>query len=65
MREARPVGARHHPLEITLDPDGILLSRQTESLREPADVRVHDDALRVAELGRDDIRRLAGDAREA
>ena len=65
VREAGPVGARHEPDEVALDLDRILLPRQPEPLREAADVRVDDDPLRLAELGRDDVRRLARDARQA
>ena len=38
---------------------GSSFRRQAEALREPAHVRVDDDSLRVAELGRDDVRGLA------
>ena len=62
MREAVPIGARDDLDEVALDLDRILLPGQPEPLREPAHVRVDDDALRVAELGRDDVRRLARDA---
>src|SRR5581483_11308346 len=65
MREASPVGARHEPDEIALDLDRILLLRQPEPLREPAHMRVDDDPLRLPELGRDDVRRLAGNTRQA
>ena len=44
---------------------GSSLPREAEALREPAHVRVDDDALRVAELGRDDVRGLPRDARQA
>jgi hypothetical protein len=54
---------RHEPLEIALDLHRVLLPRQPEPLREPANVGVDDDPLRLAELGRDDVRRLAGDPR--
>ena len=65
MREAVPVGLRHDLHEVALDLDRILLARQREPLREPPHVRVDDDALRIAELGSDDVRRLARDARAA
>ena len=60
-----PVGARDELDEVALDLDRILLPRQPEPLREAAHVRVDDDALRVAELGRDDVRGLPRDARAA
>jgi len=60
-----PVGARHDPRQVALDLHGIVLLCQTEPLREPAHVRVHDDPLRVPELGGDDVCGLAGDARKA
>ena len=56
--------ARDELHEVALDLHRILLLRQPEPLREPAHVRVDDDALRVAELGRDDVRSLARDAGE-
>ena len=62
VREARPVRARHDALEVALDLHRIVVSRQPEPLREPAHVRVDDDALRVPELGGDDVRGLARDA---
>ena len=65
MREARPIGARHDLLEVAFDPHRVLLTGQAEPLREPPDVRVDDDALRVPELRRDDVRGLARDAGEA
>ena len=65
VREARPVGARDEPHEVALDLHRVLLPRERETLREPPHVRVDDDPLRVAALGRDDVRRLARDAREA
>ena len=51
--------ARHELHQVALDLHRVLLPRQPEPLREPAHVRVDDDALRVAELGGDDVRRLA------
>src|SRR5262249_20733816 len=65
VREARPVLARHETHQVALDLDGILLLREAETLREPAHVRVDDDALCVPPLGRDDVRRLARDAGKA
>ena len=62
VREPRPVGTRDDALEITLDLHRILVPRQAEALREPSDVRVHHDALRVTELGCHDVGRLARDA---
>ena len=62
MRETRPVGPRDDLLEVALDLDRVLLPGQPEPLREAANVRVDDDALRVPELGGDDVRRLAGNA---
>src|SRR5438552_7172173 len=62
MWEATPVGTRHEPLEVALDLDRIFLPRQPEPLREPAHVRIDHDPLRVAQLGGDDVRGLAGDA---
>ena len=64
VREASPVVARHELHQVALDLHRILLPREAEPLRQPADVRVDDDALRVAALGRDDVRRLARDARQ-
>ena len=43
---------------------GILLPREPEPLREAPHVRVDDDPLRLAELGGDDVARLARDARQ-
>jgi hypothetical protein len=63
VREHAPVLARHEALQVALDLDRVVLSRQAEALGEPADVRVDDDALRLAQLGRDDVRRLPRDAR--
>ena len=65
MRETSPVGARHHSLEVALDLDRVLLTRQAEPLRETPDVRVDHDPLRVPELRRHDVRGLARDARKA
>src|SRR5215475_11682649 len=65
VREDAPVLARDEPLQVALDLDRVVLSRQAESLRETPHVRVDDDPLRVAELGRDDVRGLAGDAGQA
>ena len=65
VREARPVLARHELHEVALDLHRILLLREAEPLREPPHVRVDDDPLRLAELGRDDVRRLARDAGQA
>src|SRR5207248_11727554 len=42
-----------------------LLLREAEPLREAAHVSVDDDALRIPELGRDDVRGLARDAGQA
>jgi len=64
VREDAPVLARDEALQVTLDLDGVFLAREAEALREPPDVRVDDDALSVAELGRDDVRRLARHSRE-
>ena len=65
VREAVPVRARDEPHQVALDLHRILLPRQPEPLREPPHVRVDDDPLRVAELGGDDVRRLARDAGQA
>ena len=62
VREAGPVRPRHDPLEVALDLHRVFLARQPEPLREPPDVRVDHDALRVAELGGDDVRGLSRDA---
>src|SRR5581483_2263723 len=62
--EPRPVLARHEPDEVALDLHGILLPREREPLREPADVGVDDDSLRGAALGRDDVGGLPRHARE-
>ena len=40
------------------------LTREPEALRQPPDVRVHDDALRMPEFGGDDVGRLPRDARQ-
>jgi hypothetical protein len=61
VREPPPVGTGHKPHEVALDPDRILLPRQPETLREPAHVRVDDDPLRLAQLGRDHVGSLARD----
>jgi len=63
VREDAPVLARHEALEVALDLHRVVLTRQPQTLRQPADVRVDDDALGLAELGGDDVRGLAGDAR--
>ena len=65
VRNDPPVLARDDPLEVALDLDRVVLPRQAEPLREPADVRVDDDPLRLAELGGDDVGRLARDAGKA
>ena len=65
VRKPAPVLARHEPDEIALDLHRILLPREAEPLREPADVRVHHDSLRAAELRRDDVCRLARDTGQA
>ena len=65
VREAAPVLTRDEAHEVALDLDGALLSRQPKTLRETADVRVDDDPLWSAELGRHDIRGLARDAGQA
>ena len=62
VREAAPVRPRNELHQVALDLDRILVPRQPEALRKPAHVRVDHDALRVAELGRDDVGRLARDA---
>ena len=56
---------RHEPDEVALDFLRILLAREAEPLRQPADVGVDDDPLRMPELGGDDVRRLAPDAGQA
>ena len=48
VREARPVRPRHEPHQVALDLHRILLAGEAEPLRQPADVRVDDDPLRVA-----------------
>src|SRR5581483_2911795 len=65
VREAPPVGARHETDEVALDLHWIFLTREPEPLRQAADVRVDDDALRLPELCRDDIRSLPRDPRQA
>src|SRR5205085_2314347 len=62
MRKTGPVLARHESDEIAFDLHRVLLPREAEPLGQPAHVRVDDDPLRIAELGRDDVRRLARDA---
>src|SRR5256885_7347627 len=42
-----------------------ILLGQAEPLREAPDMRVDDDSLRVAQLGRNDVRGLAGHAGQA
>jgi len=64
VREDSPVLARDDALEVALDLYRIVQTRQPQSLRQPADVRVDDDALGLAELGGDDVRGLARDARQ-
>jgi len=67
VREDAPVLAGNEALEVALDLDRVVLLREAEPLREAPYVRVDDDALRVAELGRDDVRSFArhpGQARE-
>src|SRR5437870_357627 len=59
MREETPFLTRDEPHQVALDLDWIVVLRQAESLREPPDVRIDDDALRIAELRGDDVRRLA------
>ena len=60
MAEKRPLGARNEGDQFPLDLFRIGLPRESETLSQPRDVRIHDDALiqpeRVAE---DDIGRLA------
>src|SRR5919201_2719789 len=58
VREAAPLLARDELLEVELALHRVVLLRQAEPLREPPHVRVDDDPLRVAELRRDDVRRL-------
>src|SRR5207237_2043324 len=58
MREPAPLPPRHDLHQIALDLHGILLAREAEALREPADVRVDDDSLWLAQLGGDDVRSL-------
>src|SRR6266550_8402736 len=65
VREAAPVLARHEPDQIALDLDRILLTRQPQALRQPPDVRVHDDPLRSAELRGNDVGGLPRDAGQA
>jgi len=62
VRENAPVLARHEALQVALDLDRVVLLGETEPLREAPHVRIDDDALGVAELGRDDVRCLAGDS---
>src|SRR4051812_38050561 len=62
VREDAPVLARDEPLDVAFDLHRVVLLRQAEPLRKAADVRVHDDSLRIAELGRDDVRGLARDS---
>ena len=64
VREPRPVVARHELHQVALDLHRILLLREAEPLREPAHVRVDDDPARIAELRRDDVRRLARNPRQ-
>src|SRR5690606_27579268 len=52
--------------EIAFDPDRVGLAREAEAPGEALDVRVDDDAFRLAErVAQDDVRGLAADAREA
>src|SRR5438874_10777143 len=64
VREQSPLAPRDDLRQIALDLHGILLAGETEPLREPADMRVDHDPLRVAELRGDDVRRLPRHARE-
>src|SRR5207237_6630594 len=63
--EQAPVLTGDEPHEVALDLHRILLLREAEPLREAAHVSVDDDALRIPELGRDDVRGLARDAGQA
>ncbi len=65
MREEAPAFARNEPHEVALDLDRILGAREPESLREPPNVGIDDDPLRVAELRRDDVSGLSRDTRKA
>ena len=65
MREPRPVGPWNDPLQVALDPHGILVSRQAQPLGETPDMGVDHDPLRVAELRGDDVRGLSRDARKS
>src|SRR3954454_18561077 len=64
VREDTPVLARDDALEVALDLDGVLLAREAEALREAPDVGVDDDALRLTELGGDDVCGLPRDSRQ-
>ena len=63
--EQAPLLTGDEPHEVALDLHRILLLREAEPLREAAHVRVDDDALRIPELGRDDVRGLARNAGQA
>jgi len=65
MREAGPVRARDDLLQIPFDLHRVFLAGQAQTLGKAADVRVDDDALRMSELGGDDVCGLAGDTRES
>src|SRR5947208_1517291 len=64
VREASPVGTWDEAHEIPLDLDRILLAAEAKPLREAPDVRVDHDALRLAELGCNDVGRLPRHARQ-
>ena len=65
MTPDRPMLARNDPHEVALNFLGVSVRRQLEPVRQPADVRVHHDALVDAEgVAEHDIRGLAPDARQ-
>src|SRR6187399_2043585 len=64
MGKATPILTRHELHEVALDLDRIALPREPETLRETGDVRVHDDSLRLTELGSNDVRGFAGNPRK-
>jgi hypothetical protein len=62
VREPAPVGARDDALQVTLDLDRIFVAGQAEPLRQTANMCIHHNSLRAAELRGDHVRRLARDA---
>src|SRR5579862_8605933 len=64
MMGVGPIVFRNHPHRLSLGLRWCARTGQTESIRNPKDMRVDRDRRRLKCDGEDDVRRLASDTRE-